>query len=206
LEIGLLNTLGDATYYAGDVAGALTPYRSADAIADREIGLRGETPSLSLSKAAAAWNLSGTLGELGREQEALALVVSGRARLERLLRAGSDSSGEKLLLVLYGQEAVILEAQGKLAEALAVARLGNAIRERRLTASPAHYQAIRDVAIGLLQSGRLEGLLGPNAAACATAGRARNLFDQLRAMKALSTFDASNEAPKAAALITTYCR
>lgn len=206
LEIGLLNELGDATYYAGDVAGAVAPYRAADIIADREIGIRGETPTLSLVKAVAAWNLSGTLGELGREDEALALARTGSARMERLLASGPDSSAEKILLVTYGQEAVILETQGDIAGALAVAGRGNAIRERRLDASPAHHAAIRDVAIGLLQSGRLEGLAGRDAAACATATRARALFDRLRRMSALSAFDATNEAPKATTLIASHCR
>lgn len=206
IEIGLLNELGDATYYAGDVAGALVPYRAANAIADREIGIGGETPTLSLIKAVAAWNLSGTLGELGRGDEALAFARAGSARMERLLASGPDSSAEKLLLVTYGQEAVILEAQGSIAEALAVAGRSNAIRERRLAASPANHQAIRDVAIGLLQSGRLEGLAGRDGAACATATRARALFDRLRTSNALSAFDASNEVPKATTLIASHCR
>lgn len=207
VEIALLNQLGDATYYAGDIPGALAPYRQADAIADREIALRGETPTLAIAKAFAAYNLSGTLGELpGRGFEALKLARAGSARMEKLLAAGPDASAEKLLLMTYGQEGVVLETMQNLPEALAAAAKGNSIRERRLAREPGHHQAIRDVAIGLLQSGRLEGLAGQAATACATARRTIALFDRLKAMKALSDFDATNELPKAVALRAKNCR
>jgi serine/threonine-protein kinase len=207
LEITLLNQLGDATYYAGDVPGALAPYTQADTVADREIALRGETPTLAIVKTLADYNLSGTLGELPRRStEALKRARAGSARMEALLDSGPDASAEKLLLMTYGQEGVVLETIGKFAEARAVAAKGNAIRERRLDRQPAHYQAIRDMAIGLLQSGRLEDLAGQADAACATATRAIALFDRLKSMKALSEFDATNEMPKAIALRAKSCR
>lgn len=207
LEIALLNQLGDAIYYSGDIRGALVPYGQADVIADREIALRGETPTLAIVKAFAAYNLSGTLGELpGRNAEALARARAGSARMETLLAAGPDSSAEKLLLMTYGQQGVVLENIGDVAAALAVAAKGNAIRERRLAKQPFQHQAIRDVAIGLLQSGRLQGLAGQGAEACTAAKRTLALFDRLKAMKALSAFDAAKEVPKAAALRTRYCR
>lgn len=207
LEIALLNHLGDATYYAGDIPGSLAPYKQADTIADREIALRGETPTLAIVKAFAAYNLSGTLGELpGRSAESLKLARAGSARMERLLAAGADASAEKLLLMTYGQEGVVLENTGKIADALAITGKGNAIRERRLARQPAHFQAIRDVAIGLLQAGRLENLAGQPDAACATATRAITLFDRLKSMKALSDFDANNEMSEAIALHAKSCR
>ena len=207
LEIALLNQLGDATYYAGDVPGALAPYAQADMVADREIALRGETPTLAIVKTFADYNLSGTLGELPqRGAEALKRARAGSARMETLLASGPDASAEKLLLMTYGQEGVVLETMGKLAEARAVAAKGNAIRARRLARQPAHFQAIRDMAIGLLQSGRLEDLAGQTDAACATATRVIALFDRLKSMKALSEFDATNEMPKAVALRAKSCR
>lgn len=207
LEIALLNQLGDATYYAGDVAGALAPYAQADAVANREIALRGETPTLDIVKTFADYNLSGTLSELPRRSaEALQRARAGSVRMETLLASGPDASAEKLLLMTYGQEAVVLETMGKFADARAVAAKSNAVREQRLTRQPAHHQAIRDMAIGLLQSGHLEHLAGQTAAACATATRAIALFDRLKSMKALSDFDATNEMPKAIALRAKSCR
>lgn len=207
LEIALLNQLGDATYYAGDIPGALAPYAQADTVADREIALRGETPTLAIVKTFADYNVSGTLSELPRRSvEALKRARAGSARMEALLASGPDASAEKLLLMTYGQESVVLETLGRFAEARAVAAKGNAIRERRLARQPARYQAIRDMAIGMLQSGRLEDLAEQTEAACATATRAIALFDQLKSIKALSDFDAANEMPKAIALRAKSCR
>ena len=206
IEISLLNTTGDALYYAGNVPGALVPYREGERLIDQAIAATGSTPNLLIAKAFEAFNISGTLGDMGGHYaESLAVARQGAASMERLLQAGRDSSAQKMLLILYGQEAVDLENMGRISEAIGQATAANTLRERRLAASPGDPQAMRDLAIGLTQQGRLLGLAGRNREACATAKRTLALWNSLKAHGSLGAFDVSREVPKADALKRSFC-
>lgn len=206
LEIGLLNQLGDATYYSGDIAGALAPYREADALIDRRIAAGGATPTLLIAKAASAFNIGGTLGDMGgRDAEALAIVDRAAIAMEQLLKAGRDSSAEKALLTLYGQQAVLLENLGRLDAALGPLLRGNALREQRLAAHPGNGAALRDLAIGLAQQARVSASAGHKAEACALAGRTLALWRKLEDENALTPRDAAKERPIAAAMQRANC-
>lgn len=207
LEIGLLNQQGDATYYSGDLAGALLPYREADALIDRRIAAGGATPTLLIAKATSAFNIGGTLGDMdGRDAEALAIVDRSVAAMERLLAAGRDSSAEKALLTLYGQQAVLLENMGRLDVALGPLLRGNAFREARLAAHSGDGAARRDLAIGLAQQARVSASAGRKAEACALAERTLALWAKLEGQGALTPRDAAKERPVADALRRANCQ
>lgn len=214
LEIGLLNQLGDATYYSGDVAGALTPYREAVALIDRRIKTDGATPTLRIAKAFSAFNIGSTLGDMGgdgggngggRNADALAIVDRAALDMEDLLAAGRDSTAEKMLLTLYGQQAVLFENMGRLDAALGPLLRGNALRERRLAAHPGNGAALRDLAIGLAQQARVSASAGRKAEACALAGRTLLLWKTLERQDALTPRDAAKERPIAEAMQRANC-
>ncbi|MDB5680923.1 MAG: hypothetical protein JWO16_728 [Sphingomonas bacterium] len=206
LEVALLNQLGDAIYYSGDMAEALAPYRAADASIDRRIAIDGETPDLLMAKGTAAFNISGTLGDIpGHYEEALAVARAGIAGLRRLLSAGPDSSAEKRLLILYGQEAVVLENMGRVADALVPLKSGIDLREARLAAAPRDPERARDLAIGLIQQARVLALAGRSAQACSVATRNVELWQRIKARGDLSAHDAANEVSKTGTLQKKFC-
>lgn len=207
LEIALLNQLGDAIYYAGDMAGSLVPYREAAALIDRRIATEGATPELVIAKGGAAFNISGTLGDMGgRRGEALSIARNAIAGLRDLLAVGPDALAEKRLLVLYGQEAVVLENMGRIDAALGPLRAGIALREARMAAAPRDPQRARDLAIGLIQQARVLGLAGQHDAACEVADRNAALWRQISTRGDLSAHDAAREVSKTETIRKKYCR
>lgn len=207
VELALLNQLGDAIYYSGDMAGALATYLEADRIIEQAKTAQGETPSLLIAKAFADYNISGTMGDLGgRNPEALQIANQGIARMERLLRAGPDASAEKILLILYGQKAVVLENMGQLDAALLASAARSALQARRLNAFPRDPHRMRDVAIGQMQEARLLGLAGRPLEACATAMRNAEMWAAIKTNGKLGAHDAAKEVPQSDVLVKKYCR
>ncbi|WP_285711594.1 serine/threonine-protein kinase [Erythrobacter oryzae] len=206
LEVALLQQWGDASYYAGDVAGSLLPYRDADAAIDRLIAAHGRTPALRIAKGFAAYNIAGTLGDVGgRDAEALAIVRPATADLEDLLKAGPDAAAEKMLAILLGQETTLLEGSARYDAAMVPLARRVALFEQRLKAEPEDYQRTRDLAIALIQQARILGLAGRRAEGCAMARRNAGLWDNLRARGQLSGHDAAEEVPKTTRLVSRLC-
>ena len=196
------------------MAGALTPYREAAALIDQRIKTDGATPTLRIAKAFSAFNIGSTLGDMGgdgggngggRNADALAIVDRAAFDMEDLLAAGRDSTAEKMLLTLYGQQAVLLENMGRLDAALGPLLRGNALRERRLAAHPGNGAALRDLAIGLAQQARVSASAGRKAEACTLAGRTLLLWKTLERQDALTPRDAAKERPIAEAMQRANC-
>ena len=202
LQFSLLNRIGDATYYAGDVPGSLQPYQEADALLDRLIVEQGETPQLLTMKADAAFNVSGTLGEMhGREPEALAIAPGGGARpLVAILRAGPDAAAEKSLLVLYGQQATVLEGMGQFEAALVPSAASVELRRRRAAASPGDPRRMRDVSVGLTQHAVMLAKAGRKADACSAASEAVGAWSALKAAGQMGAHDEAKNLPQRRAI------
>lgn len=206
LEINILNRLGDATYYAGDIPGSLAPYREAEALIDREIARGGETPQLVIAKGDAAFNLSGSLGDMGgRDAEALTIADAGVARIEALLRAGPDAAAEKRLLMLYGEQALLLDHLGRRAAALTPSAKSVALREARLARTPGNPQRLRDLAIGTMPHAELLASVGRAGEACAAAQRAAAVWKQIEASGNLGGFDRTKNLPRSGTLVKKLC-
>ncbi|MES2288400.1 MAG: serine/threonine-protein kinase [Pseudomonadota bacterium] len=207
IEILLLNRIGDALYYTDDIPGSLAPYREADGLVDHRITIDGATPALLIRKGENAFNISGSLGDMGgHETEALAVARGGVASLKQLLASGPDAAAEKKLLVLYGQEAAVLDQLGRSREAVEPARASVALRERRLATSPGNPQRMRDLAIGIAPYAELLGKAGERANACAAATRAVDVWAEIRARGQLGALDASKNVPHAGTLKEKFCR
>lgn len=207
IEIRTLNRMGDATYYAGDIPGSLVPFRRADALVDAAIAGEGATPQLVILKGEDAFNISGSLGDMpGQSAEALKVANAGAAVLKTLLAAGPDAAAEKKLLVLYGEQAMLLEKAGRGAAATATSRASVALREARLRRSPDDPQRMRDLAIGLGANAELMGRLHASAEACTAAGRAASVWSSIRARGRLGALDARRNVPHVAAMRAAFCR
>jgi len=206
LEINLLNRIGDALYYSGDVPGSLAPFVEADAIADRGIATEGSIPRWLILKGEDAFNISGTLQELpGPAAEALTVARTGEAALKRVLAFGPDAAAEKKLLVLYGQEAALLESAGRTDEALGPSRASVELRRERLARSPDDPQRMRDLAIGLAPHAELLDRTGEHAAACQAVSNAVTIWRDIRRHGHLGAHDARKNLPQSEMLQQKFC-
>jgi serine/threonine-protein kinase len=206
LEIQLLNRIGDATYYTGNIPGSLAPYREADALTDRMIAEKGMIPAWLIRKGENAFNISGSLGDMGgHEAEALAVARNGIVSLRQLLTFGPDAAAEKKLLVLFGQEAAVLDQMGRAREALVPSLASVALRERRLSHAPGNPQRLRDLAIGISPYAELLAKAGEPQKACAAATRAVAIWADIKAKGELGALDARKNMPHSGTLKEKLC-
>jgi len=206
LRIELLSILGEAYYQTGSLDDALAAYRESATVIDQLIAREGPMPNLIILKGQNAFDLSGTMGDMpGRGLEALGIAQQGEAVLKAMLAQGPDAAAEKKLLVLYGQEALLLSDQGRKADALVPSSASVALREKRLAASPADPQRMRDLAIGLGSHVDRLGDDGRRGEACLAARRTAAIWGQITALKHLGALDARKNVPKSAERVKTYC-
>jgi serine/threonine protein kinase len=205
VEVNILGRLGDAVYYAGDVPGALPWYRQQDAIIRAELARR---PSVVWTEklGEAKFNLSGTLADIaGGREEALAQARAGAAAVEQALAFGPDVNLERRLMILYGQEANVLDAMGRRAEAISVSERDVALRRRRLQQAPGDPQNRRAFAVGMPSHARLLAAAGRRGEACAAARGAADQWEILRRRGDLGQRDADIEVPATRNLVRQYC-
>jgi len=205
LEAGYLARIGDAIYYGGDVPGALAPYREGAALIRAELA---RAPSLVWEEklGEAAWNLSGTLGEMkGHEAEALAEAEAGIAEMRRTLSFGPDAAIEARLLILYGQQSLLLDALGRTGEAAAVSRQSIDLRRSRLAMSPGDVTRRRDLAVVLAAHSDILAKAGDRPAACAAAREGTALLAGLRRTGDLAGKDLRIDVPKLEAAAKRHC-
>lgn len=206
LEVSYLARIGDAVYYAGDIPGALAPYRESAALIRAELA---RAPSLLWEEklGEAAWNLSGTLGDMGgREAEALAEAEAGIAEMQRVLAFGPDAAIETRLLILQGQQALLLGAMGRTREAAAASQASIDLRRRRLAAAPRDVTRRRDLAVVLASHADIVAKAGDGAAACLAAREGLDLLEGLRRTGDLAEKDIRADIPKLQAAARRHCR
>ena len=196
LEVTLLARMGDATYYAGDKRGALAPYLEAKAIIDTELAHR---PSLLWTDklGEAAFNLSSTIAETGGSPaEALAEARKGSEAMRRTLAFGPDAAIEMRLVILYGEESLLLSQLGRREEAAATSSRGLAMRDARLAVAPNDPTRQRDVAVALANHADLLRAAGHAPDACAAARRGQALLRGMQRRGELAARDARVEIPR----------
>lgn len=206
IEIQLLNRIGDATYYTDDIPGSLTPYRAADALTDKMIAIRGAIPVWLIRRGENAFNISGSLADMGgHNAEALEIARGGIASLRQLLAFGPDAAAEKKLLVLFGQEAAVLDQMGRVGDALTPSLASVTLREQRLDRSPDNPQRMRDLAIGIAPYAELLAKAGEQQKACGAATRAVDIWTTSRSRGQLGALDARKNMPHAQDLQKKFC-
>ncbi len=205
LEVNLLGLLGDATYYAGDKPGALTPYREAEAIVRRELA-KGSSVVWIDKLGEAKFNISGTLGELaGQSAAALKEAEAGIAAMKQVLAFGPDATIEKRLLTLYGQQGQLLADLGRHAEAIAASNSSIALRRQRLAREPHDPQRNRDLAVALPNHALVLSSGGKKQEACSSSREAVQQWQLIRKARNLSARDAAKVLPEAAKVAKQLC-
>lgn len=206
LEVSYLARIGDAVYYAGDIPGALTPYRESALLIRAELA---RAPSLMWEEklGEAAWNISGTLGDIpGRQAEALAEAERGVAEMSRVLSFGPDAAIETRLLILYGQQALLLGLLGRPNEAAEASQKSIDLRRQRLAAAPGDVTRRRDLAVVLATHSDILAKMGGPTAACLAAREGLELLEGLRSTGDLAEKDIRSDIPKLKDAIVRHCR
>ena len=205
LEVNLLGRLGDAIYYAGDKAGALPPYREAEAIIVRQLA-HGNSVVWIDKFGDAKFNISGTLGEL-EGQAAVGLVEAreGIIAMQQVLAFGPDANIEKRLLILYGQEGSILADMGRLKEAVAASNASVALRRTRLAREPLDPQRNRDLAVALPNYAEVLARAGMRAEACVAVREGIRQWEAIRTAGNLGNRDAAKDVPDAVQMAARLC-
>jgi serine/threonine-protein kinase len=204
LEVAVLNKLGDAYYYSGQLPEALDVYRDAERLVDVRLA-RGESLQWLAKKGEAAWNVGGTLGDLDQPEAALAKGREGAAVMRRVLSYGPDALAEQLLFILYGHEATVLTKLGRPSEAVRPARLSLDLREARARANPGDPTRARELALGLQATAVAYGDAGRRTEACALARRSMAAWDEIAARGTLAGMDTGEARPKARQALADYC-
>ena len=206
LRIELLSLIGETAYQADDLPAALAAYQAADRLIDAQIARHGDLPNLLILKGQNAFDLSGTLGDMaGRQEEALRIARAGAAALRAMLAQGPDAAAEKKLLVLYGQEALLLSGLGRAGDALVPLRASVALRDHRLAGAPDDPQRMRELAIGLGAHVDRLGEAGLAVEACAAARRTVALWGRIKALGRLGALDARKNVPRSAERVRMHC-
>ncbi len=205
LEVTLLNRLGDATYYGGRIPAALPFYEQADAIIVRQLA-RQETLAWLNQRGNSLYNISGTLADIpGRAGEGLAKAEQGIAVMERVLSFGVDAEAEKRLLVLLGQQSLLLAQLGRPAAAVVPSSRSIAIRDERARLEPNDPARERDIAVALPAHARILAAAGRNADACAAARRAVEVWASIAAKGRLGAKDARDDQPRSVKMMQQFC-
>lgn len=205
LEANMLSRLGDALYYSGDVNGSLAPYRQVEAIIDAALARKRSVVWLD-KLGEAKFNISGTLQELpGRREDALAEARQGEVAMQQVLAFGPDATIEKRLLVLYGQEGLLLSELGRHREAVAASNASLALRRQRLAREPRDPQRNRDLAVALPVHAEMLARAGLAAQACAAAQEGVRAWLAIRAAGNLGSRDAAKDLPEAQVAARRLC-
>lgn len=175
------DVLAESTFYLGQPAAAVQPYRNALATLEKALERWPDNRKVRRDYAKATWSLATTLTELGRDGEALPLLERGRSIARALVAEDrDDTDAERVSGIIDLAYAQSLSGVGRADEALSTMA---AVVERRRQAwlrNPAESRRVRDYTIAIAALGDLQAENGRRAQACHTYADAGAMFDELR--------------------------
>jgi serine/threonine-protein kinase len=188
------NLRGDAVYYLGNVPGSLALYQHAAALLD---AARDAPPDIRLLERSAftTWNIASVLDELGRKQEALAVIDRGVADAELMRQFENSTRARHVLDIVHTQRAEALASVGRFDDAIAQARTELADVRATAAASPGSFEAARSVPIVLRPVGEVYLAAGRPADACAAFAEAREAWRKLAGTEGVTGYDTATELP-----------
>jgi len=180
--------VGDARWYGfDDKRGALAAYENqlaalADADADSDV-------RIVRRRAHAAYNVSSALFEVGREDDALAMITQAMEQVGRMRLFDHSVSARHQAEILRGEYALQLQAVGRIREAKVVARQSLAGRRENIAVAPDSYLVLRALPLALRVYGELYRDNGDPAEGCRMFREAHDLWKDADRRGVLTDFD-----------------
>jgi len=187
-----LNHRGDAGYYLGDKAGALSSYRAAWDVLDRAWR---RTPDVRVLDALAftTYNIASSLDEFGRKKEELAWTDRGVALADQLRTFEDTPHAWRTAIIVHLQRALVLASLGRFNEAISEAKANVALRRTIAARSPHDYLAARGVPVDLRALGTIYWEANHRRDACATFQDSRDQWARLARSHGVLDSDKSSE-------------
>ena len=154
-EAGLNDLVAETTYYAGDIAGAVKPYRRRMALLEEAHRRWPGDPRVARLLPQSRWALGLTLLDLKRSPEAAPILAQGVVEAHALRDFDTaDLDAERASQLLDDAQAQNFAALGRPQEAIPILKRTVEARGRRMAENPGVAMRIRDYGVAASAGGR----------------------------------------------------
>lgn len=189
IEAKAYDLMAEATFYAGDEAGSVAPYRRQFGILTRLASERAGDPVATRAVSRAGWALGTTLLSLNRTKEALPLLEEADRQAESLVVFDpEDEQARRTLMIVRHARAQALAGLGRYDEALPLLRARADGLRKSLKLHPS-FQAERDYALSLASLADVYADAKRPREACGFYADAMRIWNDLRRAKRLTRLD-----------------
>lgn len=205
LEAKAHDLIAEGTYYGGDEAGAVAPYRRQLTIVRALAEARPDDPVVLRAVSRAGWALGTTLLSLDRAREALHLLETADREAESLVAFDpEDEQARRTLVIVRHGRAQALAGVGRYDEALPLLRArADALRES-LRRRP-NFQTERDYALAIASLADVYADAKRTGPACRAYAEAMGVWKHLERSKRLTRLDQDYSIRLIRERTTTLC-
>lgn len=183
--------MGDAIWYGGNPAGALSHYVAGHAaLADAR--LNADVRILK-RRAYTTFTVASSLFALGRQADAVAMSETGLADVERMRRFDDSASARRMENIVREEYSYELQNVGRIAEAYQQNEMAIAGYRENARLQPNNYQVLRALPVALRPSGEMYRDTGNAAKGCDRFREADAIWKRLTAENRVSAFDRDND-------------
>lgn len=206
LAANLNDLLAEGLYFSGDPKAAVAPYERRVAILEAA-KLRWPTdPQIVRQLPRARWSLGATLVELGRADQALAILQKGTTEARAVAAFDTaDSDAARAAQITENAWAQALSATGRSKEAIAILDRSVADRRRLWREQPQEARRLRDYAVGLAMLGDAEVVGKQVQSACGRYDEVETAFAELNRIGRATALDAASTLKQARAQRDKHC-
>jgi serine/threonine-protein kinase len=186
--------LGDSLFYLDRLPDALEAYRRGAAAFERVLQRRPLERRALEGSVIAAWNIAGTLAEMTRFDESVAVIERALPTADRLVALDPrNREAKRLRHLLTGQQAISLAGLGRYDTAIRLVEDDLAEKERYAAGRVDDGEAVRDTAVALRNLADMYQRKGDGAGACRVLRLARERWGAIEQRFGLSPSDRRDE-------------
>jgi tetratricopeptide (TPR) repeat protein len=186
--------LGDSLYHLDRLPEALEAYRRGAAAFERVRQRRPLERRALEGSVIAAWNIAGTLADLNRFDESVAVIEQALPTADRLVALDPrNREAKRLRHLLTGQQAISLAGLGRYDTAIRLAEEDLAEKERYAAERSDDGEAVRDTAVSLRNLAEMYRRKGDAAGACRVLRLALQRWSAIERRFGLSPADRRDE-------------
>lgn len=206
-EANLQDLLAETTYYAGQPAKAVAPYRRRMAILEEAARRWPDDPRVTRLLPRSRWALGLTLVDVNRAAEAAPILARGVAEARAIAEFDpADVDAARVSEMLSDAQAQTFAALGRPQAAIPILARTVEQRRARMLREPQVTMHARDYAVALSALGDIEAQAGRVAAACARYDEGEAVFAALRRSGRSAALDDGSSLKLLREAEAKYCR